>query len=351
MKLQKIILTGLLCAALTGCNRDSGVTEMKPSRAAQSGCQWVEGGDSALGVKFLIEDCGGKRPAVTRKANVIEIGPSGARIEVYGKHFAQPAVAAIKEQFLSRLSPKERTLCIVKARPEGVTIPQAMQAFAIVPGPDYEAEAKARRDADPNAEVCGDHGQGPVQGFFLGEQGTSGGRLAYVRAGSGNTGFDPMSVRFETDKAMAGRLETLAPENLATAELLAFTLEADLKRYKESRGQFTEGETETSFVLFSKDGAPAVLVGQFKVVDTTDGALRAYFSDGRLFLIRESLLATPDAAARRQTVTWKRLAFDGGGKLIDARKVVDGAAAELLSGEAEASVKAVEAMLKRATNR
>lgn len=347
MRLQSIVLTGLMCAAMTGCNRDSGVSEMKPSRAAQSGCQWVEGGDSALGVKFLIEDCGGKRPAVARKANLIEIGTSGARIEVYGKHFAQPAVAAIKEQFLSRLSPKELALCIVKPRPEGVQIPQAMQAFTIIPGPDYEAEAKAKRDADPNAQVCGDHGQGPVQGFFLAEQGTSGGRLAYVSAGSGNTGFDQMSVRFETDKAMAGRLESLAPENLATAELLAFTIESDLKRFKESRGQLTEGETESSFVLFSKDGTPVVLVGQFKVSDRTDGAVRAYFNDGRLFLIRENLLATPGGAARSQIVIWKRLAFDANGTVIESRKVVDGGAAQLLPGEVEESVKAVNAMIAR----
>jgi hypothetical protein len=347
MKLQTIILTSAMAAAMTGCNRDSGVMEMTPSRSAQSGCQWVESGDTALGVKFLVEECGGKRPPVVRKANVVEIGESGARIEVYGKHFAQPAVAAIKEQFLSRLSEKELAGCIVKARPDGVKIPQSMQSFAIVPGPDYMAAAKARRDADPNAFICGDHGQGPVQGFFLGEQGTSGGRLAYVSAGSGNSGFDPMSVRFETDKAMAERLEKLAPENLATAELLAFALESDLKRYKESRGQFTEGESESSFIVFSKNGAPAVLVGQFKVSDKTDGAVRAYFKDGRLFLVRESLLATAGGISRSQVVIWKRMAFDTGGKLIESRKVVDGDAAELLPGEVEESVKAVEAMLKR----
>jgi hypothetical protein len=110
------------------------------------------------------------------KANVIEIGTSGARIEVYGKHFAQPAVAAIKEQFLSRLSEKELAGCIVKARPDGVKIPQSMQSFAIVPGPDYMAAAKIKRDADPNAVVCGDHGQGPWQGFFRASR-ASGGRL------------------------------------------------------------------------------------------------------------------------------------------------------------------------------
>jgi len=346
MKLQTIILTTAMAAALTGCNRDSGVMEMKPSRAAQSGCQWVESGDTALGVKFLVEDCGGKRPTVARKANVIEIGTSGARVEVYGKHFAQPAVAAIKEQFLSRLSEKELAGCIVKARPDGVKIPQSMQAFAIVPGPDYMAAAKTKRDADPNAVVCGDHGQGPWQGFFLGEQGTSGGRLVYVRSG-GQDAFDATSVRLETDKSMSAKLESLAPENLATAELLAFALESDLKRYKESRGQFTEGESESSFIVFSKDGAPVVLAGQYKKSDTTDGAVRAYFTGGRLFLIRENLLTTTGGISRSQVVIWKRMAFDTGGKLIESRKVVDGGAAELLPGEVDESVKAVEAMLKR----
>lgn len=351
MKLQTIILTVALATALTSCKQDSGITEMKPSRAARSGCQWVESGDPALGVKFLVEECGGKRPTVARKANTIEIGQGGARIEIYGKHFAQPAAAAIKEQFLSKLTGQELDGCMVKAKPEGVKIPQGMQALAIVPGPDYAAAAKAKRDADPNAVICGDHGQGAAPGFFLAEQGTSGGRLAYVRSGAKDEQFDAMSVRFETDKAMEARLEALQPENLATAELLAFALESDLKRFQETRGQFNEGERESSYIVFGKDGAPVVLAGQYKISDKTDASVRAYFTGGRLFLVRENLLMTPSGSARRQDVVWKRMAFDASGKLIEARKVANGASVELAAGEADDSAAAVATMLKRAAKK
>ncbi len=346
MKLHLLLITMALGVAATGCKTSA---KVEPSRKARAGCQWVASGEAALGVNFLVEECGGKRPAVVRKANLIEIGEGGARIEVHGKHFAQPAITAIKEHFVSRLSEQEFAGCIVTAKPEQVKAPQGMQVFAIVPGPDYLAAAKAKRDADPAAMICGDHGQGPVAGFFMADQASAGGRLLYVFAGGEESAFDPMSVRLESDKSMAERLENLAPENLATAEMLAFALESDLKRYKEAKGQSTEGEKETSFTVFSKDGQPVVVVEQVKLGDKSDSGVRSYFTGGRLFLVRENQLVTSRGGlAKSQDVIWKRMSYGADGKLREARKVVNGVAGALDPNEAEDAAKAADGLVKRA---
>ncbi len=346
MKLHLMLITMALSVAATGCKTSA---KVEPSRKARAGCQWVASGEAALGVNFLVEECGGKRPVVARKANVIEIGEGGARIEVYGKHFAQPPITAIKEHFISRLSEQEFGGCIVTAKPEQVKAPEGMGVFAIVPGPDYRAAAKAKRDADPAATICGDHGQGPALGFFMGGQTGAGGRLLYVFAGGEESGLDPLSVRLESDKSMAEKLEKLAPENLATAEMLAFALESDLKRYKEVKGQYAEGDRESSYMMFSKDGQPVVAVEQVKLGDKSDSELRSYFTGGRLFLIRENQLFTSRGGnSKSQDVIWKRMAFGAGGKLLEARKVVRGMAGALEPNEAEDAAKAAEGLVKRA---
>lgn len=346
MKLHLILMTLALSVAATGCKSGA---KVEPSRGARSGCQWVASGEAALGVTFLVEECGGKRPAVSRKANVIEIGEGGARIEVYGKHFAQPAITAIKEHFVSRLSEQEFAGCIVTAKPENVKAPVGMNLFAIVPGPDYLAAAKAKRDADPAAMVCGDHGQGPVQGLFMADQANAGGRLLYVFAGGAESGLDVLSVRLESDKSMVEKLEKLTPENLATAELLAFALESDLKRFKEAKGQYAEGDKESSYTLFSRDGQPVVAVEQVRISDKSDSAVRSYFTGGRLFLVRQNeLLNTRGGIARSQDVVWKRIAFGADGKVLEARKVVQGVAAALEPAEVEEAAKAAAGLVKRA---
>lgn len=342
-----MLVTLALSVATTGCGTSA---KVEPSRKARSGCQWVGSGDPSLGVNFLVEECGGKRPAVSRKANVIEIGEGGARIEVYGKHFAQPAITAIKEHFISRLSEQEFAGCIVTAKPENVKAPAGMNVFAIVPGPDYRAAAKAKRDADPTAMVCGDHGQGPVQGLFMADQGNAGGRLLYVFAGGEESGLDVLSVRLESDKSMQEKLEKLTPENLATAELLAFALESDLKRFKEAKGQYAEGDKESSYTVFSKDGQPVVAVEQVRISDKSDSAVRSYFTGGRLFLVRENqLLTARGGMAKTQDVIWKRIAFGADGKVMEARKVVQGVAATALEpNEAEEAATSAAALVKRA---
>lgn len=351
MKLQIILIPALLGLGLAGCGSKSGVAGMEPSRAAKSGCEWVAAGDDALGVKFLVQNCGGKRPSVVRKANVIEIGEGGARIEVYGKHFAQPAIGAIKEQFLSRLSPEEFKGCIVTPQPENLKAPTGMNVFAIVPSPDYLMAAKARRDADPAAMICGDHGQGPVQGFFLAEQANAGGRLLYVFTGGEDAGFDPLSVRLEPDKSMSAKLEQLSVENLETAELVAFALESDLKRYQETSGQFTEGDRESSYMVFSKDSQPVVVVEQAKTGDKFDAGIRSYYRGGKLFLIRANELATPSGLAKTQDVIWKRIAFGPGGKPVGSRSVVNGIALELSEGQIAELVNAASAVVQKAVKK
>jgi hypothetical protein len=351
MKLQILLIPALLGLGLTGCGGKDAVAGIEPSRAAKSGCEWVAAGDDALGVKFLVESCGGKRPAVTRRANLIEIGEGGARIEVFGKHFAQPAIGAIKEQFVSRLSAEEFKGCIVTPQPENLKAPKGMNVFAIVPGPDYLAAAKARRDADATAMICGDHGQGPVQSFFLAEQGTAGGRLLYVFAGGEDAGFDALSVRLETDKAMSAKLEQLPVENLETAELAAFALESDLKRFQEAGGQWNEGERESSYTIFSEDSQPVVVVEQVKISDRIDAGIRSYYRGGKLFLIRANELATPSGAAKSQDVIWKRIAFGADGKVLGSRAVVNGVAMELSQQQIDEAVKMASAVVEKAAKK
>lgn len=351
MKLHYILVPALLGLGLAGCGGKDAVAGMEPSRAARSGCEWVAAGDDALGVKFLVESCGGKRPSVARKANVIQIGEGGARIEVYGKLFAQPAIGAIKEQFLSRLSPEEFKGCIVTPQPENLKAPKGMSVFAIVPSPDYLAAAKARRDADPAAMICGDHGQGPVQSFFLAEQANAGGRLLYVFAGGEDSGLDPLSVRLETDKAMSAKLEQLSAENLETAELAAFALESDLKRYQETSGQFTEGDRESSYSVFSKDSQPVVVVEQAKISDKLDAGIRSYYRGGKLLLIRANELATPSGASKTQDVIWKRIAFGPDGNPIGVRAVVNGVALELSEAQITELVNAAATVVQKAAKK
>ncbi|MBE0660192.1 MAG: hypothetical protein IH602_21040 [Bryobacteraceae bacterium] len=348
MKLHIILIPALLGLGLAGCGSKSGVAGMEPSRAAKSGCEWVAAGDDALGVKFLVENCGGKRPSITRKANVIQIGDGGARIEVYGKLFAQPAIGAIKEQFLSRLSPEEFKGCIVTPQPENLKAPKGMNVFAIVPSPDYLMAAKAKRDADPAAMICGDHGQGPVQSFFLAEQANAGGRLLHVFAGGEDAGFDALSARLETDKAMSAKLEQLPVENLETAELAAFALESDLKRFQEAGGQWIEGERESSYSVFSKDSQPVVVVEQAKVSDKVDAGIRSYYRGGKLFLIRANELATRSGISKSQDVIWKRIAFGADGKVMGSRAVVNGVAMELSQQQIDEAVKAASAVVEKA---
>lgn len=351
MQMRYILVPALLGLGLAGCGNKGAVAGIEPSRAAKPGCEWVAAGDETLGVKFLVESCGGERPAVTRKANVIEIGEGGARIEVVGKLFAQPAIGAIKEHFISRLSEKEFSGCIVTPKPENVKAPKGMEVFGIVPGPDYLAAAKAKRDADATALICGDHGQGPVQGFFLADQAAAGGRLLYVFAGGEGAGFDPLSVRLEPDKAMSAKLEQLAVEDLATAELAAFALESDLKRFDEAKGQFSQGERESSYTVFSKDARPVVAVEQAKIGDRIDTGVRSYYRDGKLFLIRENELATPSGMAKSQDVIWKRIAFAADGKVLGSRAVVNGVEMKLPEEQIKEATQAAAAVIEKAVKK
>ena len=163
--------------------------------------------------------------------------------------------------------------------------------------------------------------------------------MLYVFAGGEESGLDVLSVRLESDKSMVEKLEKLTPENLATAELLAFALESDLKRFKEAKGQYSEGDKESSYTVFSRDGRPVVAVEQVKISDKSDSAVRSYFTGGRLFLVRENELLNARGGMAK---------FGPDGKVMEARKVVQGVAAALEPNEAEEAAKAAAALVKRA---
>jgi hypothetical protein len=341
------IAAAALLAAAACTKKTPGTAPLEPARQARAGCSWQEFRADSLGVRMLVEQCAQPSAAFRVQANTIVMTPTGGApvplVEVFAKRDAQPATAAIREQFVSRLDDGPRRGCIVKFPVARIKpAPKGVETYEIAPGPDYAPKAKGPLP-------CGEYGAAETLTFFLGQRQDAPGRFVFVHADVQPPAFDPLSVRLVPENVVAPRLLDLPIENLPTAELAALAMERDLKRYRETQSQFRSDDADITLTAFLDSGAPAILVEHRELGDLGSSSVRYYFRQGALFLVRDNGLRVPDKGmANANSVLLTRLAFAPGGKLLEGRKVIDGAAQPIdTATDVDAVLNHVKELLKR----
>ncbi len=340
-----------LLGLMAGCgSKEQHAEPPKPSRAVSEGCEWSTFEARRLGVSLLYEKCREERFTLAEQDNAIVLEPvegSPARIvEVFTKREMQPIDAAVREQFVSGLEEKERLGCIVSPSPRmRIT---GLQTLQILPGPQYAAEVAKRRESGP-AAVCGDHGDDESLRFFLYQPEVTKIRFAFVDASQTRVWFDETSVRMLPDDVANAAVRELPINSLPLAERYAATVEGRLDKFARKTGQFVEDENNITWVAFRDGQAIVLIVEQQERGDEGSGSIRYFFRDGKLALARETSLGpTPSGRSRAQQVEiLKVLGFAPDGRLVGARKSVNGAAQAVEAAEEEAVLGRAAELFKR----
>lgn len=345
-----IVFAGALVCA--GCgNKEPGAAPPKPARAAAEGCEWAPYEAKALGVSLLYEKCQTERYSIAEQGGAIWVrrvtdNAQWPIVEVFTKRAMQPVEGAIREQFISALSDKERLGCVVA--PSRQIAVDGLRTLEIVPGPQYAAEVARLREKEPVA-VCGGYGDAASLRFFLYQPDVTTTRFAFVHAGPEQPPFEATSVRLLPDSVADAAARNLPITNLALAERYAAGIEARLNKLAKKTGQYLLDDVNISWAAFRDGGQIVLIVEMQERGDEGSGSFRYFFRDGRLVLVRESSLG-PVASGRsrqQQAEILKTLAFSPEGKLAEGRKTVNGKAEIIEAAEEEAARARAADLLKR----
>lgn len=342
-------VAALLCA---GCGKkEPGAAPPKPARAAADGCEWASFEAKALGVSLLYEKCQTERYRYAEEGSAVVVrrladGAQWPIVEVFTKREMQPVEGAIREQFISALSDKERLGCVV-APSRQITV-DGLRTLEIVPGPQYAAEVARLREKEPVA-VCGDYGDALSLRFFLYQPEATKTRFAFVHAGQERPPFDETSVRMLPDSTADAAAQGLPITSLVLAERYAAGVEARLNKLARKTGDYLRDDVNVSWAAFREDGRIVLIVEMQERGDEGSGSFRYFFRDGSLALVRESSLGpVPSGSSRQQQAEILQvLAFSPEGKLAGGRKTVNGKAQIIEAAEEEAARARAADLLKR----
>jgi hypothetical protein len=345
-------VAGALCLAGCGKKEAAAPAPPKPSRAAADGCEWAAFEAKALGVSLLYEKCQDGRFSLAEEGNAVVLRRAGEDaprtiVEVFTKREMQPAEGAIREQFISLLSDKERLGCAVTPSPRMRL--QDVRTYEIVPGPQYAAEAAKLREKEPAAAVCGSYGDSGGLRFFLYQPEATKIRFAFVDASLERAPFDETSVRLLPDSVADAAVRDLPITSLPLAERYAAGVEGRLDKLAKKTGQFLADGKNVSWAAF-RDGGQIVLIVELSEQEEDGSAsIRYFFRDGRLALVREASLGPAPAVRSRgaQQEILQILAFTPEGRLAGGRRTVSGKGEEVSAAAAESAAARAAELLKR----
>ena len=345
-------VAGALCLAACGKKEAAAPAPPKPSRAAADGCEWAAFEAKALGVSLLYEKCQDGRFLLAEEGNAVVLRRAGEDaprtiVEVFTKREMQPVESAIREQFISMLSDKERLGCAVAPSPRMRL--QDVRTYEIVPGPQYAAEAAKLREKEPGAAVCGSYGDSGGLRFFIHQPEMTKVRFAFVDASLERAPFDETSVRLLPDSVADAAVRDLPITSLPLAERYAAGVEGRLDKLAKKTGQFLADGKNVSWAAF-RDGGQIVLIAELRErEDDGSSSFRYFFRGGRLALVREASLAPAPGAQSRsaQQEILQTLAFSPEGKLAGGRRTVGGKGVEVSAAEAESLAARAAELLKR----
>ena len=350
---MRILLVALCLASFAGCGKNENSVNLnaKPSRAARAGCEWMPFEARGLGVTLQVEKCQDSNYRFSEEGGgIVMADADGARtkiIEVMTKRAVQPVEAAIREQVQSRLPDKERMGCVIgpstRVKVEGVTV------LELAPGGAYAEEVKKIKNDAPATLVCGDYGQQDAVTFFAAQPAATKTRFAFVRAAGPGGGYDETTVRFAPDSVAAEALEGVSVTSLAVAERMAAAVESRMQKLDKRTGQFALDDSSITWTAFIEGGKPVMIVETLESGDRGSGSLRYFFSDGKLYYVRESSLLPAEAMKKEQAPVLKALAFNASGAMVEGRKTVNGKAAELTRTDSDGAVSHGAELYKRAS--
>jgi len=176
-----------------------------PSRPPDQGCSWENFESATLGIRLLIENCPDPRMHYVFSANgdwLEQHRPSddttfGSHqvIRVIAKSAGQPIEAAIRQEFIAKLTDKTaRASCkVARARDTGVN-GNGRILLEIVPSGAYARKIERELKDEPRDFGCGDYGKGQATRYFEYHPAESTTKYLWVDAGQDAPLFDQNSI-------------------------------------------------------------------------------------------------------------------------------------------------------------